>query len=698
MLEDEPVRELASDHLGLEPFAKVIAGTAIGTPGPFTIGVFAHWGEGKTSVLRLAKSLVDSRKDTDQAHVVTVWFNAWQYEREEHPIVPLVASIVGAVEERRRELELAASTTSDRKKEATAQRLSTISRALRAIAYGFSANLKVKVPGFAEIESGFVAKEMIERYDKLQQPQGAGDPLLDRSLYHNAFELLERVSRPATADGGPPLKIVVFIDDLDRCLPPRSLAVLESVKLVLAQPGFIFALAVDRRVLESFLRKRYEDDFGMEEYEESSKLYLDKIVQLPLALPSHENRFKRLLEGLLANSSAFRSGRNKEVAGALRELEAVLATGSDFNPRNLVRFINNLIVDLKLWKALEPDEKVAKLMELAIVSRMLQQHLGDDYRDLVRDDGLCKLLLESQFDLENLAAALKRDPAAGMVGSQRRLQDLVTQLDHKRALLELFKSAAGRRWLANRDERLKVDSFLVAQRETSSTAGPSSWEIVDARIRKILGRPAGSPISADDLAQVKTLNLSWSTLDDLSPVARLISLESLDLYGTPMTDAGLLVLAPLGKLADLDLGETKVTDAGLPALVRLPSLVDLKLGRTQVSDHGLQVLAKLTSLTSLNLAWTPVTDRGLSALASLSFLDYLRLLHTKVTDEGLRALATLPKLTRLDLEGTLVTDRGVDVLAGMTGLKFVDLTGAAVSQQGVESLKGKRPDLDVKGP
>ena len=99
LLEDEPVPGHWIDELALEPFARIVAGAAVGTGGPFTIGVFADWGLGKTSLLRQAKSLIEG--DEQHADVVTVWFNAWQFEKEEHAIVPLVASIVRDVERKR---------------------------------------------------------------------------------------------------------------------------------------------------------------------------------------------------------------------------------------------------------------------------------------------------------------------------------------------------------------------------------------------------------------------------------------------------------------------------------------------------------------------------------------------------------------------------------------------------------------------
>ena len=126
-------------------------------------------------------------------------------------------------------------------------------RALRAIAYGFSAKGKVGIPGFAEVEAGFVAKEMIERFEKLEQAEklrSLDDPLLARSLYYDAFEMLDRRSGTEAGKGEP--KVVVFIDDLDRCMPDKAVMLLENIKLVFGQRGFVFALAVARACTRRF--------------------------------------------------------------------------------------------------------------------------------------------------------------------------------------------------------------------------------------------------------------------------------------------------------------------------------------------------------------------------------------------------------------------------------------------------------------
>lgn len=263
LVEDQPILNSEADLLAMEPFARIVAGAAVGTEGPFTIGVYATWGYGKTSLLRQAKCLIEG--DPNHADVVTVWFNAWQFERDDHPMVPLVATLVHALERQRREN----ATATDHVKAGWLN----LSRMLRAIAYGFSAKTKVGVPGFAEVEAGFVAKEMIDREGVLAVQ---GDPLLDRSIYYSAFELLEKTTGP----GISPPRIVVFIDDLDRCLPESALHLLESIKLVLAQKGFVFVLALDHQIVESYLTQRYRDKFGAVDYA-AGVPYLDKMVQLP---------------------------------------------------------------------------------------------------------------------------------------------------------------------------------------------------------------------------------------------------------------------------------------------------------------------------------------------------------------------------------------------------------------------------------
>src|SRR3954471_6899177 len=86
LLSDEPIHELGQDGLGLENWARVVAGIALGTEGPFTVGIFGPWGVGKTSILRLAKNMIDRCEQAMQGNITTVNFNAWEYEQESSPL------------------------------------------------------------------------------------------------------------------------------------------------------------------------------------------------------------------------------------------------------------------------------------------------------------------------------------------------------------------------------------------------------------------------------------------------------------------------------------------------------------------------------------------------------------------------------------------------------------------------------------
>ena len=55
----------------------------------FSVGVFGGWGIGKTSLMLMIKSILDTNPK-----VVTVWFDAWRYEREENlAVIPFLRTI-----------------------------------------------------------------------------------------------------------------------------------------------------------------------------------------------------------------------------------------------------------------------------------------------------------------------------------------------------------------------------------------------------------------------------------------------------------------------------------------------------------------------------------------------------------------------------------------------------------------------------
>ncbi|MCM6777514.1 P-loop NTPase fold protein [Nocardia sp. CDC159] len=97
---------------------------------------------------------------------------------------------------------------------------------------------------------------------------------------------------PHPADGRRPIdRVVLYIDDLDRCSPAQVVDVLQAVHLLLAFELFVVVVGVDPRWLLRSLRSRYADLLLADAADDnnahwhSPEDYLEKILNVPLILP-----------------------------------------------------------------------------------------------------------------------------------------------------------------------------------------------------------------------------------------------------------------------------------------------------------------------------------------------------------------------------------------------------------------------------
>jgi hypothetical protein len=145
----------------------------------------------------------------------------------------------------------------------------------------------------------------------------------------------------------------------------------------------------------------------------------------------------------------------------------------------------------------------------------------------------------------------------------------------------------------------------------------------------------------------------------------------------------------------IDLHRTKTADADLTQLADLKSLRTLNLYGTKITDAGLQSLSGLTNLQTLYLSGTAVTDAGLQNLQGLKKLNELGLNQTRVTDQGLVYLQGLTNLHSLSLVSTGVTDQGVQQLKTMRSLKHLFVGHTKISANGIEELKKALPQTQI---
>ena len=159
-------------------------------------------------------------------------------------------------------------------------------------------------------------QQLIDRLEQLRQGRGLEDFLLDRAgsvdyqeqlgiiaLIHQDMKELQRKLRAGlqvTVDGNTETRqydrVILYIDDLDRCTPARVVEVLQALHLLLSMPLFVVVVAADPRWLLQCLLTHYQDllheglNIGTTEWAVTPQNYLEKIFQIPYTLPPMASR------------------------------------------------------------------------------------------------------------------------------------------------------------------------------------------------------------------------------------------------------------------------------------------------------------------------------------------------------------------------------------------------------------------------
>ena len=125
------------------------------------------------------------------------------------------------------------------------------------------------------------------------------------------FEKLEElINELGSQDPKPdmqPKRIVLYVDDLDRCPADRVVELLQALHLLMDIRLFVAVVAVDSRWLLSALHRYYEEviysrslDQSRTDWTGSPEHYLEKIIQIPFAIKSmDEKTFGQLVEFLV---------------------------------------------------------------------------------------------------------------------------------------------------------------------------------------------------------------------------------------------------------------------------------------------------------------------------------------------------------------------------------------------------------------
>lgn len=714
------------------------------TDTPLAIAIFGSWGTGKTTAMRWLHGLLgewnEKAKVENKIRVRTVWFYPWKYDSKEDVWRGLIAEVII------KSLSTDDVTMSDVVNAAKRFGLFLGRGFVHALA-ALKLKAEVSVPGSgvkagAEVSLSAI-KDILEEYRETSHPERG---------FLNEFEDTLRTWVKSML--GERDRMVIFIDDLDRCMPDVALQVLEALKLYLNIDRLIFVVGVDRGVVDKLVAEHYHK-LGLDR--DKSKHYLAKMFQVDVDLAPSVRQIEVFLDEQLKR---FPLWREQLVDRELEILRTVVLSLADRNPREVKRLINSamvrgagVLVDEAETATDEPALTFKQSLQLFFVHKILTdrytrgllvgQPLGDRFfgawSTAVRGHENVKdfprhLNVPSSFkdwaerqskDFDGAASRSAKQVDGETEDEESRLSFAPTPYH-----VLLRDPSFGSLLEILGDEDLGELMRLEYPVDTSAVASVTEAVQPDGLIREAIARQLGmklGQLTDANFAALTTLDLQGMEISDISSLSSLTSMRRLILSGTQVSDLG--ALRGLSDLTRLDIRDTPVADvAPLSSLVNLEFL---DLGATQLSDMGplgglmqlnylyvwrtevsdLAPLRGLNRLTRLFVSGTRVSDvsplSGLTDLQALSLsdtnvsdigplsglakLEILNLRGTQVSDVG--PLSELTNIEHLDLERTQVSD--VRPLHGLPRLRSLDLTDTPVSDEQSVALRTALPNLEI---
>jgi hypothetical protein len=221
---------------------------------PRALGIYGGWGTGKTSLLNLMKQLNDHSPSEIPGELHILSIDAWEHESSEGLLIPVVAALdeIKGADVKAKQLAV------------------VVKRALFASGMVFAGAILKK---YTDVELKDIQEGII---DSAAHDGVAHETILRK--WKNAAEEIEQTKQAFTAlidsacRNKDVDKIIICIDNLDRCSPDNVVRLLESVKVFFNVPGCIWLFAMDSEVIANYINHKYEGA------RMDGNSYLDKII------------------------------------------------------------------------------------------------------------------------------------------------------------------------------------------------------------------------------------------------------------------------------------------------------------------------------------------------------------------------------------------------------------------------------------
>jgi hypothetical protein len=303
-LSDNPIASSDLDLLDFDNAAVTLEKMIKECDTPFSIGINGYWGSGKTSFMHLIKEKIDQKSPSN--NILTSWFDTWTYTNEEEIWKILMISLIDDLDP-------------ENKNEIDVNEL--ISSVLNLGLIASKAYVSNGVTLYSDKSEILKSLKGIMKSKKNREESIIQNKIKSTKSFRSNFENL--VNKSLDENG----KYVIFIDDLDRISPEKSIDVIESIKIFLSCKKCVFVIGCDYNYLNECFEKKYK---GMKF---CGKDYMEKIVQITFNVPTlNMHNFNVFLNSYL--KPFFFTKEDVQTASQL------IGKSLGKNPRKVKRLIN----------------------------------------------------------------------------------------------------------------------------------------------------------------------------------------------------------------------------------------------------------------------------------------------------------------------------------------------------------------------
>lgn len=330
-----------------------------------TVGLYGSWGTGKTEIIRALK------EDLEKANYLPFIFDAWKYRHEKNIIVPLLHCLNKEYPMPRRKISASV------KKISAAVLLSSADIGLRIATKGSA--------GLSDVKTSLKAAE-----------KNTAEYVKFVSVIDNIGVEFNNLTKELVTSYEKE-KLIIFIDNLDRCLPDIVVDLLEDISTYfIAQLDVpcIFVLAMDKENVVKAIQHKYPDFCGAH--------YLEKIVQLPLQMPvptmtknsnsSSIYHFMKRYEWARGHQKNSSQGdkRDKIYKLLTENVSGLFKLPFLNNPRRIERMVHRFVA-LELMGNFSIEENFENV-HIALFLLILKEHFPVVYNSFKTEDDFLDLL------------------------------------------------------------------------------------------------------------------------------------------------------------------------------------------------------------------------------------------------------------------------------------------------------------------